>query len=201
MPYYYQECFKNPTSCYNDDNNDKENDDDNEAPQEKSDKDKNKTIKLPCTDNCKQLTDFEKKTIVELKAAFSKDVDDFRQILQDVDSGCPHKHEADKQGHPLICYEENSGCTSSLRILRAASPHYPKLRTFLHNIYDAMKYDTKITAIDVALTDNDIDTLIKITTSNETPTVRGLAADNNNKLYTQTMIFLKNNHYNLNFIM
>ena len=30
-----------------------------------------------------------------------------------------------------------------------------------------MKYDTKITAIDVALTDNDIDTLIKITTSNE----------------------------------
>ena len=76
-----------------------------------------KTIKLPCTDNCKQLTDFEKKTIVELKAAFSKNVDDFRQILQDVDSGCPHKHEADKQGHPLICYEENSGCTSSLRIL------------------------------------------------------------------------------------
>ena len=36
---------------------------------------------------------------------------------------------------------------------------------------------------------------------NETPTVRGLAADNNNKLYTETMIFLWNNHYNLNFIM
>ena len=36
--------------------------------------------------------------------------------------------------------------------------------------------------------------------SNETPTVRGLAADNN-KLYTETMIFLWNNHYNLNFIM
>ena len=31
----------------------------------------------------------------------------------------------------------------------------------------------------------------KITTNNnETPTVRGLAADNNNKLYTETMIFL-----------
>ena len=36
---------------------------------------------------------------------------------------------------------------------------------------------------------------------NETPTVRGLAADNNNKLYTEAMIFLWNNHYNLNFIM
>ena len=36
---------------------------------------------------------------------------------------------------------------------------------------------------------------------NETPTVRGLAADNNNKLYIETMIFLWNKHYNLNFIM
>ena len=33
----------------------------------------------------------------------------------------------------------------------------------------------------------------------ETPMVRGLAADKNNKLYTETMIFLWNNHYNLNF--
>ena len=38
-----------------------------------------------------------------------------------------------------------------------------------------------------------------ITVRNETPTVRGLAADNNNKLYTETMIFLWNNHYNLIF--
>ena len=37
--------------------------------------------------------------------------------------------------------------------------------------------------------------------ANETPTVRGLAADNNNKLCTEAMIFLWNNHYNLNFIM
>ena len=35
--------------------------------------------------------------------------------------------------------------------------------------------------------------------NNETPTVRGLAAEKNNKLYTETMIFLWNNHYNLNF--
>ena len=35
---------------------------------------------------------------------------------------------------------------------------------------------------------------------NKTPTVRGLAADKNNKLYTETIvIFLWNNHYNLNF--
>ena len=35
--------------------------------------------------------------------------------------------------------------------------------------------------------------------SNETPTVNGLAAEKNYKLYTETMIFLWNNHYNLNF--
>ena len=35
--------------------------------------------------------------------------------------------------------------------------------------------------------------------TNETPMVCGLAADNNNKLYMETMFFLQNNHYNLNF--
>ena len=34
---------------------------------------------------------------------------------------------------------------------------------------------------------------------NETPTVRGLATDNNKKVYMELMIFLWNNHYNLNF--
>ena len=34
---------------------------------------------------------------------------------------------------------------------------------------------------------------------NETPTVCGLATDNNNKVYMELMIFLWNNHYNLNF--
>ena len=34
---------------------------------------------------------------------------------------------------------------------------------------------------------------------NETPMVRGLAAEKNNILYTETMMFLWNNHYNLNF--
>ena len=29
--------------------------------------------------------------------------------------------------------------------------------------------------------------------------VRGLAANKNNKLYKETIIFLWNNHYNLNF--
>ena len=38
-----------------------------------------------------------------------------------------------------------------------------------------------------------------ISSYNETPMVRGLATEKNNKLYTETMIFLWNNHYNLKF--
>ena len=53
MPYYY---LKNSPLCDND-VNDKEND--NEKTDEKG---QNKTVKLPCTDNCKQLTESETKT-------------------------------------------------------------------------------------------------------------------------------------------
>ena len=79
MPYYYQECFKNPPLCDNDDINDvndKENDD--EKPQDK--KGRNKTVKLPCTDNCKQLTDSEIKTIVELKVRMLRNLGRFYKI-------------------------------------------------------------------------------------------------------------------------
>ena len=37
------------------------------------------------------------------------------------------------------------------------------------------------------------------TKDNKTPTMHGFAADNNNKVYMELMIFLWNNHYNLNF--
>ena len=36
------------------------------------------------------------------------------------------------------------------------------------------------------------------TKDNETPTMHGFAADNNNKVYMELMIFLWNNNYNLN---
>ena len=39
----------------------------------------------------------------------------------------------------------------------------------------------------------------RVAGANETPTVRGLAAEKNYKLYMETMIFLCHNHYNLNF--
>ena len=62
----------------------------------------------------------------------------------------------------MACFEDDSECTSKLRILRAASPHYPMLRTFLHNVYQAMSYDNAVSLIDHALSEGDVDALIKI---------------------------------------
>ena len=44
----------------------------------------------------------------------------------------------ERKGHPLVCFLDNSECCSQLRILRAASTHYPVLRKFLHYIYTAI---------------------------------------------------------------
>ena len=76
-------------------------------------------------------------------------------MLQNIDSGCPYKDTVVtiKQGHPFHCFEEKSGCTSPLRILRAASPHYPILRSLLRNIYDAIKFHKLVVVIDKALCD------------------------------------------------
>ena len=40
-------------------------------------------------------------------------------------------------GHPLACYQVDSGCKSKLRVLRSAAPHYPlmcKLAIRCHRI-------------------------------------------------------------------
>ena len=68
-----------------------------------------------------------------------------RHGLNDVDGGCDvHGHYTlaldtlsvhskklyrDLAGHPLPC--TNSGCSSSLRILQGAAPHFPVLRRLL----------------------------------------------------------------------
>ena len=119
-------------------------------------------VKLLCNENCKALTDSETDSIAKLKEAFSKPIEEFRNALKNVDSGCPNEHDQQKNGHPLIFSEENGGCKSTLRILRAAFPHYPMLRTFLRNVYDAIKFDNAVSVIDKALAEGDVDTLIKI---------------------------------------
>ena len=59
----------------------------------------------------------------------------------------------DREGHPLVCFNDGN-CVSKLRILRAASTHYPLLRNFLHDA---------VTTIDNALCAADFHSLMEIT--------------------------------------
>ena len=85
--------------------------------------------------------------------------------MRNVDRGCTNEHDPQKNGHPG--HEDDGTCKSKLRILRAASPHYPMLRTFLRNIYQARNYDDAVSLIDQALSEGDVDALIKIATESD----------------------------------
>ena len=94
--------------------------------------------------------------------------------MQNVDNGCPHVHhvkprgmdesltstEITKSGHPLLC--ASGMCKSKLRILRAASVHYPALRRLLHSVYMATKHHSTVDQIDNVLCTSDYNTLCNL---------------------------------------
>ena len=57
-------------------------------------------------------------------------------------------------GHGLPCVTGRE-CSSELRILRAASTHFPTLRSFLRAVYDAFRSHKATTSIDEALRNGD----------------------------------------------
>ena len=69
-----------------------------------------------------------------------------------------HSGFIDQLGHPIYC--ELPECSSPLRVIRAASPHFPVLRTFTRLLYKARKCHMTILAIDSALASGNIDELI-----------------------------------------
>ena len=110
--------------------------------------------KWKCTPECKLPTRDEKRQIVDIKSAFEK-MSTLRRYLDNVDSGCQNGHYICRAtgrklaGHPLTCTV--GGCSSKLRTLRAAAPHYPRLRTFLTKLYEAMRKHRFIASIDCYL--------------------------------------------------
>ena len=72
-----------------------------------------------------------------------------------------------KQGHPLSCYSDHTGCKSKLRILRCGSFHYPVLLQFLKNVYLAFNDHQRIKLIDTALGRCDFTELMDLTDTNE----------------------------------
>ena len=110
-----------------------------------------------------------------------------RAALATCDYGCPYGHYAklegsmpvDRKGHPIVCYS-GSECTSQLRILRAASTHFPVLRQFLREVYNAIASRKCILVIDEELSNgnschieridslisNDVDSKYELCTGN-----------------------------------
>ena len=113
----------------------------------------------------------ERKCITNIKAVFQQHIPKLRQRLNCIDSGCTqHGHYSipldtanecsgllyrDLAGHPLPC--ANSGCNSSLRILRSIAPHYPQLRKFVCLLYEASSYHKTIDSIDTVLCTGDFE--------------------------------------------
>ena len=72
---------------------------------------------------------------------FAKPMQHLRYACTTFDDGCPNGHYTkivdgdnsvvDRTGHPIVC-SNDGGCKSKLRILRAASVHYPVLGNLLH---------------------------------------------------------------------
>ena len=54
-------------------------------------------------------------------------------------------------GHPLACYQIDSGCKSKLRVLLSAAPHYPLMCKLLRLVYEAMRCNRIIKTIDSTL--------------------------------------------------
>ena len=132
------------------------------------DKDTMRPLKWKCTNECRKLTSEEVELVVRTKSLFQMSIEDLRAGLDGLDSGCGHVHTditlklhsgfIEQLGHPIYC--KLPECSSPLRVIRAATPHFPVLRTFTRLLYKARKCHMTILAIDSALSCGNIDELI-----------------------------------------
>ena len=119
------------------------------------------------------MTDSELSTILKFKSGFAKAVREVRKLLDKCDD-CPnhrytkvaltsddnpdssivHYDSVQLGGHSLPCVTGRE-CSSELRILRAASTHFPTLRSFLCAVYDAFRSHKATTSINEALRNGD----------------------------------------------
>eukprot|EP00731_Ephydatia_muelleri_P034417 Em0059g2a len=108
--------------------------------------------------------------VLGTKLLFQKNMEDLRASLDNLDSGCGYVHHdvtlkssdlrfSEFGGHPICC--EFPTCSSPLRVIRAAAPHYPVLRGFLWRLYAAYKKHKDIKAIDGMLSSGSVEELIK----------------------------------------
>ena len=138
----------------------------------KTDSSKSGPKKWECSSECKPLTKTEVHAIVEIKEAFAKPMQHLRCACTTFDGGCPNGHytkvvDDDNsvvycKSHPIVC-SNDGGCKSKLRILRAASTHYPVLGNLLHHVNDAVRSSSRVDNIDEALCAGDFHALMELT--------------------------------------
>ena len=119
-----------------------------------------------CSDKCKPLSESEVSSILELRRSFDRFMYDLRKALDRCDE-CANTHYSKvllaggsacsvmRVGHPLICFLGGGDCRSKVRILRAASVHFPVLRSFLRCVYLALGSHRCVANPDVALSEGD----------------------------------------------
>ena len=135
--------------------------------------------KWRCTAECKLPGTEAREGIAALQGQFDESrIPDLSRALDGIDGGCPYQHFStpytrnqkgkreydanstrELKGHPLPCAQEDSGCRSTLRMLQAAAPHYPRLRKLLQHVYKAVRLHRFINDIDVALCNGDFEQL------------------------------------------
>ena len=123
-----------------------------------------------CSRQCKPLSECEANSILSFRTAFEQPIEKVRQALAQCDMGCPCGHytklmgslPVDLKGHPIVCYSGDY-CTSTLRILRAASTHFPVLRKFLAHVTSALSAHRIVCDIDNALKNGNHQRLLQIT--------------------------------------
>ena len=122
-----------------------------------------------CSSECKPISKGEVDAILSLKMAFQLSVEKVRAALATCHYGCPYGHYTKlegstpvyRKGHPIICHS-GSECSSQLRILRAASTHFPVLRNILHGVHNAIECHKCVLGIDTALSVGDYKALMRL---------------------------------------
>ena len=126
--------------------------------------------KWQCHKECKPLSDSEVDAILDFRSCLELSAEEAREALAKCDLGCSFLHSTklvgstpvSLKGHPIVCYTGDS-CTSTLRILRAASTHFPVLRKFLVHVTTALTCHKIVCNIDNALQCGNYKKLMQIT--------------------------------------
>ena len=132
-------------------------------------------LKWECSSECRQPSQEEIEVICTTKSLFKMSLDKIRQGLDKIDRGCTLVQQAqatisdtpdngeqprvsELHGHPISC--EMLSCTCPLRVIRAASTHYPMLRRYLWLLYSVRKHHRAVARIDKALSSGNVQEVV-----------------------------------------